>query len=130
MKEDRYGDRKMLIPDASHPITIAPHPGRVEVRVGERVIADTRAALALREASYPAVLYVPRADVDMAQLTPSAHGSYCPYKGEAGYFDLPALGAAGANAVWTYEAPYDAVAAIAGHVAFYPDRVTMIDHPA
>ncbi|APZ97289.1 hypothetical protein BWQ93_01370 [Sphingopyxis sp. QXT-31] len=123
-------ERRMLIPDAGHPTTIAPHPGRVEVRIGDRVIADTKAAVALREASYPVVLYIPRADVDMAQLQASSHSSYCPYKGEAGYFDLPALGAAGANAVWTYEAPYDAVAAIAGHLAFYPDRATFVEHPA
>lgn len=123
-------ERRMLIPDANHPITITRHPARVEVRIGETVVADTKAALALREASYPVVLYIPRADVDMAQLRASDHASYCPYKGEAGYFDLPALGAAGANAVWTYEAPYDAVAAIAWHVAFYPDRVTFVDHPA
>lgn len=123
-------ERKILIPDASHPITIDPYPARVEVRVGDAVVADTSAALMLREASYPAVLYVPRVDVDMAQLRASSHGSYCPYKGEAGYFDLPALGASGANAVWTYETPYDAVAVIAGHVAFYPDRVTFVEHPA
>ena len=123
-------ERKILIPDASHPIAIGPHPARVEVHVGDRVVADTKAALALREASYPAVFYIPRADVDMAQLRASSHSSYCPYKGEAGYFDLPALGAAGANAVWTYEHPYAAVAEIAGHVAFYPDRVTFVEHPA
>jgi len=123
-------ERKMLIPDASHPITITPHPARVEVRIGDRVIADTKAALALREASYPVVLYMPRADVDMAQLKASDHQSYCPYKGEAGYFDLAALGEAGVHAVWTYETPYEAVAAIAGHVAFYPDRVTIVEHSA
>ena len=123
-------DRKILIPDASHPIVIAPHPTRVEVRVGDRVVADTEAALALREASYPVVLYIPRADVDMAQLRASNHRSYCPYKGEAGYFDLPALGEAGAKAVWTYEVPDAAVAEIAGHLAFYPDRVTFVEHPA
>lgn len=122
-------ERKILIPDASHPIVIAPHLARVEVRIGDAVVADTRAALALREASYPAVLYIPRDDVDMTQLRPSSHNSYCPYKGEAGYFDLPALGAAGVNAVWTYEAPYEAVAEIAGHVAFYPDRVTFAEYP-
>ena len=63
-------ERRKLIPDASHPITIAPHPARVQVRVGDTVVADTRAALALREARYAAVLYVPREDVDMTQLKP------------------------------------------------------------
>ena len=117
--------RTMLSPSAEHPITIEPNPHRIVVRIGDRVIADTANALTLREANYPAVQYIPRADVDMAQLRASDHGSYCPYKGEAGYFDLPALGQDGANAVWTYEQPYDAVSPIAGHVAFYPDRVTL-----
>ena len=123
-------DRRQLIPSANHPITIEPNPGRVVVRIGDRVVADSRSALTLREASYPPVQYVPRADVDMAQLRPSDHATYCPYKGDAGYFDLPALGDRGGNGVWTYEAPFAAVAAIAGHVAFYPDRVTIEVQPA
>ncbi|MDR3376707.1 MAG: DUF427 domain-containing protein [Ancalomicrobiaceae bacterium] len=122
--------RPMLTPSADHPITIAPNPGRVVVRLGNTVIADTRSALTLREAAYPAVQYIPRQDVDMALLARSDHASYCPYKGDASYFDLTPLGARGANAVWTYETPYAAVAAIAGHVAFYPDRVEIVDDPA
>ena len=71
--------------------------------------------------------YITRGDVDMAQLQRSAHASYCPYKGEAAYFDIPALGEKGANAVWTYEQPYDAVAQIAGHLAFYPSKVEVAE---
>ncbi|HEY0269890.1 MAG TPA: DUF427 domain-containing protein, partial [Sphingomonas sp.] len=75
--------RTMLSPSAEHPITIEPNPHRVVVRIGDRVIADTANALTLREARYPAVQYIPRVDVDMAQLRASDHASYCPYKGEA-----------------------------------------------
>jgi uncharacterized protein (DUF427 family) len=68
------------------------------------------------------VFYIPRADADMALLERTTHETYCPYKGDASYFSL--RGAKnGANAVWSYEAPYDAVAAIKDHLAFYPDRV-------
>jgi uncharacterized protein (DUF427 family) len=115
----------MLTPNADHPITVTPNPARIVVRIGDRVIADTRAALTLREANYPPVHYIPRKDADMTQLARSDHASYCPYKGEAGYFDLTPLGDAGVHAVWTYEAPYPAVAEIAGYLAFYPDRVTI-----
>jgi len=118
-------DRHMLTPSSDHPITIAPNPARVIVRVGERVVADTRNALTLREASYPAVQYIPREDADPALLRRSDHSSYCPYKGEASYFDLEPLGPRGANAIWNYEAPYPAAERIAGHLAFYPDRVTV-----
>lgn len=110
------------IPDANHPIDIAPFAGRVVVRAGGMVIADTRQALTLKEASYPAVLYVPRADADMAALARTSHATHCPYKGEASYFDLP-TGASGRNGVWSYETPHEAVAAIAGHLAFYPDKI-------
>ena len=110
-----------------HPITITPTTQRVVVTVGGRVVADTRAALTLQEASYPAVQYVPRADVDMTLLERTVHATYCPYKGDCAYYSVPAGGERAANAVWTYEQPYDAVAAIRGHVAFYPDRVDSIE---
>ena len=97
------------------------------VTVGGRVVADSRNALALREAAYPPVWYIPRGDADMTQFERSAHSSYCPYKGEASYFGLPAGGARAENAVWTYETPHPAVAAIKDHLAFYPDRVDAID---
>ena len=87
------------------------------------MIADTKAALRLAEASYPAALYIPRADADMASLIRSAYHTYCPYKGECSYFSIP--GERGLNAVWSYETPYPAVAAIKDHLAFYPDRVTI-----
>jgi len=118
-------DRRVLTPNADHPITITPSSARVIVRIGDQVIADSANALTLREANYPPVHYIPRADANLALLRRSDHSSYCPYKGEAGYFDLEPLGQRGANGVWTYEAPYPAVDRIAGHLAFYPDRVTI-----
>jgi uncharacterized protein (DUF427 family) len=119
--------RPVRIPGPDHPITIARHPGRVVVRVAGRVIADTRQALALREADYPPVLYIPREDADMAQLARTDHTTYCPYKGECAYFSIPAGGPRAVNAVWSYEQPYQAVEAIRHHLAFYPDRVDAID---
>ena len=89
------------------------------------ILADTRSALVLREANYPPVHYIPREDADMAALACSATQSYCPYKGKASYFGIAALGERGADAVWSYEEPYDAVAPIHAHLAFYPDRVTI-----
>lgn len=112
-------------PGPDHPITIAPNPRRVRISVGGTVIAETTRALTLREASYPPVQYIPREDVDPVRLRRSDHRSYCPYKGEAGYFSIASDSKALENAVWTYEAPYDAVKAIAGHLAFYPDKVTI-----
>jgi uncharacterized protein (DUF427 family) len=119
-------DKPMKIPGPDHPILIDKNPSRVVVTVGGKVIADTRDALTLREASYLAVQYIPRRDVDMAALTPSEHTTYCPYKGDASYYSIPAGGDRSLNAVWTYETPFEAVAQIKDYVAFYPDRVDEI----
>jgi uncharacterized protein (DUF427 family) len=116
-------DRPIRIPGADHPITIERNPSRVVIRRDGIVLADTRNALTLREARYPAVHYIPRIDADMTQLIRSEHATYCPFKGDCAYYDLPGGGERAANAVWTYEAPFDAVAVIKDHLAFYPDRV-------
>ena len=118
--------KTLKLPGPDHPITIEPSPARVVVIVAGRVIADTRDALTLREASYPAVQYIPRRDVDMAALTRSDHATYCPYKGDASYYSIPAGGDRSRNAVWTYETPFEAMAQIKDYVAFYPDRVDEI----
>jgi uncharacterized protein (DUF427 family) len=116
-------DRPIKIPGPDHPITITPNSKRVVVTLGGKVIADTRDALTLREAAYPAVQYIPRKDVDMALLARAEHATYCPYKGEASYFSIPSGGERSVNAIWTYESAYPSVAAIQDHLAFYPDRV-------
>lgn len=118
--------RQMLKPSPEHPIEIARAGRRVIVKVDGRPIAQTEDALELREAKYPPVLYIPRADVRMERLQRSEHGTYCPFKGDANYYSLPELGERGRNAVWTYETPYEAVAVIQDHLAFYPDRVEIV----
>ena len=118
--------KPIKIPGPDHPISIERNTERVIVSVAGRVIADTRDALTLREASYPAVQYIPRRDVDMAALMRSEHTTYCPYKGDASYYSIPAGGDRSLDAVWTYETPFEAMAQIKDYVAFYPDRVDEI----
>ena len=120
-------NKPVKIPDTSHPITIEPNPARVVVMVAGKVVADTTRALTLREGSYPPVQYIPREDADMTLLTRTDHATYCPYKGDCAYYSIPVGGERSANAVWTYEEPYEAVAAIRDHLAFYPSRVNSID---
>jgi uncharacterized protein (DUF427 family) len=119
--------KPVKIPGPDHPITVTPARGRVTVIAAGRTIADTRAALILKEAAYPPVYYIPRKDVDMARLQRTTHQTYCPYKGECNYYSIPLGGERSVNAVWTYEAPYAAVAEIKDHLAFYPDRVDAIE---
>lgn len=120
--------KTIKIPNAEHPITIEPTTGRVRVLSGGKVIADSRNALTLRESHYPPVQYIPRSDVDMQLLARTDNETYCPYKGDAAYYSIAPGGEVAVNAVWTYEAPYDAVATIKDHLAFYPDRVDAIEH--
>jgi uncharacterized protein (DUF427 family) len=117
----------MKLPGPDHPITVARNARRVRVRFAGKVIADTTRALSLQEASYPAVNYIPRADVDMAALNRTSHHTHCPYKGEASYFSISAGGREANNAVWSYEQPFPAMAEIKELLAFYPDRVDGID---
>jgi uncharacterized protein (DUF427 family) len=117
----------MKLPGPDHPITIAPNPKRVRVSFSGQTIADTARALTLKEAGYPAVQYIPRADVAMDQLKPTTHSSHCPYKGDASYFTIAAGGSTAENAVWSYERPFPAMADIAGYVAFYRNRVESIE---
>ena len=121
--------KTIKIPGPDHPIAIERNLKRVVVSIGGSVLADSRDALILREAGYPAVQYIPRKDVDMTLLERSTHATYCPYKGDCAYFSIPSGGGA-INAVWTYEAPYSAVAAIRNHLAFYPEGVDALEeHP-
>jgi uncharacterized protein (DUF427 family) len=117
--------RAKLIPDESHPITITPTAGRVRVVVGETVVAESDSSLTLREASYQPVYYVPLADIDPAVLTRTETTTYCPFKGDAAYYSVSTPEGTVADAGWTYEDAYEAVSEIIGHVAFYPDRVTV-----
>ena len=119
--------KPIKIPGPDHPISIERDTERVIVSVAGRVIADTREALTLYEAHYPAVHYIPRKDVDMTLLARTDRTTYCPYKGDAAYFSIPAGGERSINAVWSYEAPYAAVTPIKDYLAFYPERVDAIE---
>ncbi|BBY74789.1 hypothetical protein MPRF_16880 [Mycolicibacterium parafortuitum] len=117
-----HQSREPREPSPSHPITVVPTGRHVTVRVNGETVAETDSALTLQEASYPAVQYIPISDVVAGRLTSSDTTSYCPYKGDAGYFHVTAGGSTVEDAVWTYRDPYPGVAEIAGHVAFYPDK--------
>ena len=113
----------MKIPGPDHPITITLNPNRVRALYQGHVIADSGHALMLKEASYKAVPYFPREDVDMDFLSRTELGTYCPYKGNASYYSIARDGEIAENAVWTYEDPYPAMERIKDCLAFYPNHV-------
>ena len=113
--------------DRRHPITVEPTGKHVTVTVNGEVVADTDDALTLQESTYPAVQYIPMRDVAQNVLKPSDTTTYCPYKGDASYYlGRPPRGDIVEDVIWTYEQPYPAVADIAGHVAFYPDKAEIV----
>jgi uncharacterized protein (DUF427 family) len=117
-------------PGPDHPITLERSSSRVVVTSGSTLIAQSDRVIELREASYAPVHYLPLDDVDGQFLRPSDHHTYCPYKGEASYYDIDdGKGTELPAAVWFYDDPYEAVAEIKGHVAFYGDRVTVTAEP-
>lgn len=115
----------MQTPGPDHPIEIKAHSGRINVRYNGALVATTENALVLRESSYPAVYYIPERDTRPGFFTRSQHHTHCPYKGEASYYNLVHAGEVSENAAWTYENPYPAVAMIQGHLAFYPEQVSL-----
>ena len=106
-----------------HPFTISPIAERVRVVWRGRAIGESSRALELTEAGYKAVAYIPREDIDMNFLERTDRVTTCPYKGDANYFSIRDGEAHDDNAVWTYERPKAEVGEIAGHLAFYPNRV-------
>ena len=120
-------NKPIKIPGPDHPITITPSRDHVRVMLNGHAVADTKRALVLQEAAYKPVFYIPRTDAQMALMEKTAHSTHCPYKGDASYYTIEAGDRVAENAIWSYETPYPAMQEIAGHLAFYPDRVDAIE---
>ncbi len=103
-------------------ITVAPYDGTVTVRADDNVIATSRRAKLLTESPYPPVLYVPFGDIDFERLEKTTTSTHCPYKGDATYWSVKG---GAKDAMWAYEDPFDEMAEIRLHGAFYSDRVTV-----
>lgn len=104
-----------------HSIVIATSPHRWMVELEGRVLARSHQALSLEETGYDTVIYFPRQDVDETALNESSTRTTCPFKGQASYLATPS----GRDVAWFYPAVYEEVTPIAGHVAFYTDRVSL-----
>lgn len=117
----------MSAPGHAHAITIEKNPNRIKVTFNGTVVADTKAALVLREGPVPPVNYIPREDVQMSHLQPTELSTHCPFKGDASYFTVRVNGKSAENAVWTYESPIEAVASITGYVVFYPEKMDAVE---
>jgi len=95
----------------------------VVVRLGTVVIADTRDPIRMLETSQPPAYYLPASDVRTDLLRPVDRPTWCEWKGAASYWTIDTGTAASPAAAWSYPDPTPAYAEIAGHLAFYPQRV-------
>ena len=126
--------RIQLEPSPDHPITVEPFASHMVVRSGSTVIAETDRAIELREAGHSPVLYIPLEDVDRNHVRLNVLHTWCPYKGEASYYDIvdtdDDTGTDLTAAIWYYRDPFPAVSEISGRVAFYADRVVFTNSPS
>lgn len=106
-------------------IRTRPAEGTWVVRADGAIIAESRAALELTEGELRPAIYFPREDVAMAFLERTESRTTCPWKGEASYFAVHTSSGVIPDAAWSYESPKEGCEAIAGHLAFYSDRVTL-----
>ncbi|MEM8784702.1 MAG: DUF427 domain-containing protein [Pseudomonadota bacterium] len=115
-----------------HYMKLKPTRGPVTLKLGERVLAHSEGAFRLLEVGYDLydpVLYVPWTDVSASLARIEAKTTHCPLKGDASYWALE--DAAHSEAIaWSYETPFDFAAVLAGHVAFDPSKITVIEGPS
>ena len=107
--------------DPYHRIDIRQTSRKLVVRVGERIIADTKRPRALYESGFAPRWYVPRDDVDEGALTPVKFQTFCPYKGLCSYYSIGDA----RQAAWSYTDAYSEVRRISNMVSFEPDIVTV-----
>jgi uncharacterized protein (DUF427 family) len=106
-----------------HTITVTPFDGVVTVSFSSAVIAASQNAKVLKEANHPDVFYIPFEDIYFDFLRRSGTTSHCPFKGDASYWNVTAVGESERDVMWAYEHPYQEMLAIRDHGAFYPDKV-------
>lgn len=103
--------------DPLHKVALEIANGRWRAVRDGKTLAESVNALRINEGGYPAAIYFPPDDVRFDLMQASDKHTYCPFKGDASYLSVD-----GVVVAWRYETPYDEVADIAGHVAFYTDQ--------
>lgn len=116
-----------LVPEnvQDYPRPPALEPARVPLRaiLSGTVIAETTRGFRVLETHHAPTYYFPPEDILAGSLLETRGRSWCEWKGEARYFDAKAQGVVSHKAAWSYPKPTAAFAAIAGYVAFYPERL-------
>lgn len=100
----------------------------VRIEVDGVTVAESPRPVLLLETGLPTRFYLPKPDVRMDLLVPSATVTQCPYKGQAEFWSVRAGGSLHDDLAWSYRAPVRESAPIAGRIAFYDEKVdTWVD---
>ena len=105
--------------DPYHRVDIRATSRHLVVRDGDRVIADTHQPVVLYESGFAPRWYVPRADIDEAELKPVDGQTFCPYKGLADYYTIGER----KRAAWSYVNAWPEAGRIGDLVSFEPDKI-------
>ena len=106
-------------------IDILPSSRRVVVEIDDVVVADSTHARVLFETRLPPRWYIPKTDVRMDLLTPTATASLCPYKGQAEYWSARVGDRDAVDIAWSYPTPLPESERIAGLISFYNEKVDL-----
>lgn len=111
--------------DPFHRVDVRRTSRRIQVLMGDQVLADTRQGKLVFETMLPTRYYLPPQDMLVA-LAPTPTSTICPYKGEASYWSFEAAGEVVQDLIWSYEDPLDGAAALKGYLGFYDEKVDLL----
>ena len=104
-------------------VDVLPSSRHVRVEVNGTTLADSHHPRLLFETGLPTRYYLPKTDVRMDLLSPTATQTHCPYKGTAQYWSVETDGAVHPNIVWSYRTPVEESMRVAGLLSFYNEKV-------
>ena len=114
--------------DPYHRVDTLHSSRRVQVFIDGVQVANSTSPRLLFETGFPTRYYLPKVDVRLDLLVPSATHSVCPYKGTASYYSvqLPDGGRLVSDIVWYYPAPIAECPKIENLLCFFNEKVDIV----
>jgi uncharacterized protein (DUF427 family) len=104
-------------------IDILPSSRHVRIEIDGVTVAESSNPTLLFETGLPVRYYLPKTHVRLDLLIHTDSESHCPYKGQAEYWSVRAGDALHEDVAWSYPTPLPESLGVAGHIAFYDEKV-------